>query len=407
MLISNCRLCGSSQIEKVIDLGTHPLADTFLTEKLMAELESTYPLQVCLCNECGHVSTMYAISAKDRYQKHDYSYDSSNSKVSISHFKEFSDSVLNEFEIEKNSIIVDIGSNVGTLLSSFQKNGYLNTVGIEPSKNICDLANTLGVNTINHFFDESVISELGGHHSVKVLLSSNVVNHADDLNSFLDTAYKVLNREGIFVFEVPYLLSLIQKVAFDTIYHEHVHYCGVKPLSTILEKHGFFISKIEEIDYMCGSIRIFASIGDNKHSQKCYEMIDNEEEFGIYSKAIYNSFMDKVKEIKINTISQLSKIKLLGGNIIGIGAATKGNTFLNYCNIDYDLVSCISEASSLKVGKFTPGSRIPIIHDSKIDDSYTHALILPWNIAPMLQKKLSHIGFEFFVPQANQILHKI
>jgi len=404
MIIEACRLCESPQIKKVVDLGLHPLADTFLPQELLFESEVSYPLQLALCQSCGHVSTMYVVSAVDRYQKHDYSYDSSNSAVSIAHFKEFSKAVLKEVDINLESLIVDIGSNVGTLLSHFKDFGYVNTIGIEPSKNICDLANSSGVHTLNSFFDMDTINQLGGNDSVEILLSSNVVNHADDLNSFLQAANSVLAPNGTFVFEVPYLLDLINTIAFDTIYHEHVHYYGIKPLALILERHGFAISKIDRIDYMCGSIRVYAKIGKG-HAPICYEMIKKEEKFGLYQMETYYLFMKHVRKIKVNTILHLARIKSLGGCIIGIGAATKGNTFLNYCNIDIDLVSCISETSLLKIGKFTPGSRIPIIHDKDVDNVFTHALILPWNIAPMLQEKLKHLDLEFYVPQSKQNLY--
>jgi SAM-dependent methyltransferase len=404
MIIEACRLCGSSKIEKVIDLGLHPLADTFLPQELLFESELSHPLQLALCQECGHVSTMYVVSAVDRYQKHDYSYDSSNSAVSIAHFKDFSQAVLQEKRINSESLIVDIGSNVGTLLSHFKNFGYTNVIGVEPSKNICNLANSSGINTLNSFFDVSIIDQLGGSNSVEVLLSSNVVNHADDLNSFLQVANAVLAPNGIFVFEVPYLLNLINTVAFDTIYHEHVHYYGIKPLALILERHGFFISKIDQIDYMCGSIRVYAKFGKG-HATVCNEMIKKEEDFGLYTIETYNLFMRHVRKIKVDAILHLAKIKSSGGRIVGIGAATKGNTFLNYCNLDVDIISCISEASLLKIGKYTPGSRIPIIHDNDINNTFTHALILPWNIAPMLKKKLKHLDLEFYIPQFKQNLH--
>jgi len=398
----NCRLCQSRHIEKVVDLGYHPLADTFLPEELLFGPEVTYPLQLGSCRECGHVFTLYAISAVDRYQKQDYSYDSSNSNVSIAHFKEFAEAVLAEKTPSPNGLIVDIGSNIGTLLAHFQSFGHRNVLGVEPSGNISALARNVGVPTVNDFFCDRVVEELRKAGPVEVLLSANVVNHADDLSALLSTAKKVLSENGVFVFEVPYLLELIQRTAFDTIYHEHVHYYGIRPLASALARHGFSIFKVDRLDYMCGSIRVYTRLGD-KHSAAVDALIDEEHACSLYEARTYEDFMTRVRKVKTTVIAHLSQIRAAGGKIIGIGAATKGNTFLNYCRLDGDTIAYISDASPLKIGKLTPGSHIPIVGDQDIDSTATHALILPWNIAPMLQAKLAHLGLKFYVPQVETL----
>lgn len=400
--VTKCRMCNSEHVEKVVDLGYHPLADTFLPEELLYGPEISYPLQLGLCHACGHVFTLFSVSAVDRYQKQEYSYDSSNSSVSIEHFKEFAQAVLTEMKVEPNALIVDIGSNVGTLLSHFKKFGYSNVMGVEPSGNISALAVQAGIPTINDFFADAVVDALNKAGPVQVLLSANVVNHADDLVGLLSTARKVLARDGVFVFEVPYLLDLVKGTAFDTIYHEHVHYYGVKPLATCLEKQGFSIFKVQNLDYMCGSIRVYARLGGN-HAEATGKIISSEESFGLYDTATYVRFMERVRNVKRTVNLHLAQIRAEGGKIVGIGAATKGNTFLNYCRLDGDTIAYIADASPLKIGKLTPGSHIPIIADQDIDSSATHALILPWNIAPMLQRKLAHLGLKFYVPQVQAI----
>lgn len=401
MEIKNCRLCNSVRISKVIDLGFHPLADTFLPETLLHEAEVWYPLQLGLCQSCGHVFTMFSVSAEDRYQKNEYSYDSSNSRVSIEHFKEFAEAVIKEVKFPPDSLIVDIGSNVGTLLSHFKKFGYDNVLGVEPSKNIAKIAIDSGVPTVNEFFGLKAATEINRLGSVKVLLSSNVVNHADDLVGLLTIARRVLSNNGIFVFEVPYLLDLVQGTAFDTIYHEHVHYYGIKPLAECMHKQGFPIYKVERLDYMCGSIRVFARLGGDT-AGAVSELIQEEEAFGLYKKSTYEAFMERVRKVKLTVNAHLSEIRLAGGKIIGIGAATKGNTFLNYCRLDADVISYVTDSSPLKIGKLTPGSHIQIISDNDIENDVTHALILPWNIAAYLQKKLAHLGLKFYVPQIEK-----
>lgn len=400
MKISTCRLCQSPDVRKVVDLGFHPLADTFLPEKLQLGPEVSYPLHLGSCQSCGHVFTLYPVTPEDRYQKQDYSYDSSNSKVAIAHFKEFCDAVLAEKNLASDAMIVDIGSNVGTLLSHFKAAGFSNILGVEPSGNISRQAVASGVPTINDFFNAAAAAEIAQSGQVEVLLSSNVVNHADDIPALLRVAKSVLSPTGIFVFEVPYLLDLVQRTAFDTIYHEHVHYYGVRPLAACLEREGFSIFNVDRLEYMCGSIRVYARVG-GEQAQVVESLIAEEEAFGLYAPSTYETFMDRVRAVKSSVNSHLWKIRSEGGKIIGIGAATKGNTFLNYCRLDSDLISYIADASPLKIGKRTPGSHIPIIADDKIDAAATHALILPWNIADFLVEKLAHLGVEFYVPQVE------
>lgn len=403
MKIANCRACQSTNIEKVLDLGFHPLADTFLAEDLQTGPEVSYPLQLGLCRACGHVFTLYAVSPEDRYQKQDYSYDSSNSVVSIRHFKSFSEAVLEQTRVSQHARIVDIGSNVGTLLSHFKDAGYQNVLGVEPSSNIARLATSAGIPTLVEFFDARAAEQLMMRFGpVDVLLSSNVVNHADDVAGILQTAKHVLAPKGVFVFEVPYLLDLVRSTAFDTIYHEHVHYYGIKPLEARLRRAGFSIFKVERLDYMCGSIRVYCRIG-GESSAEVDRMIDYEEKFALYDPNTYRAFSRRVLEAKLAINEHLWKIRAQGGKIIGIGAATKGNTLLNYCRLDADLIAYITDSSPLKIGKRTPGSHIPIIADSDIDSAATHALILPWNIAPYLTNKLSHLGLQFYVPQVKTL----
>lgn len=402
MKISTCRLCQSPDVRKVVDLGFHPLADTFLPEHLQLGPEVSYPLHLGSCQSCGHVFTLYPVTPEDRYQKQDYSYDSSNSKVAIAHFKEFCDAVLAEKDLAPDAVIVDIGSNVGTLLSHFRDAGFVNILGVEPSGNISRQAIASGVPTINDFFNATAATEIARLGRVEVLLSSNVVNHADDIPALLRVAKSVLSPTGIFVFEVPYLLDLVQRTAFDTIYHEHVHYYGIKPLAACLQREGFSIFNAERLEYMCGSIRVYARVG-GEQEDLVNALIAGEEAFGLYAPSIYDAFMDRVQAVKSSVNTHLWKIRSEGGKIIGIGAATKGNTFLNYCKLDSDLIAYIADASPLKIGKRTPGSHIPIIADDKIDAAATHALILPWNIADYLVEKLAHLGVEFYVPQVEAL----
>jgi hypothetical protein len=192
----------------------------------------------------------------------------------------------------------------------------------------------------------------------------------------------------------------MQSTAFDTIYHEHVHYHSIQALSRALNKKGFSIFKIERNSYMCGSIRVYTCVG-GENSPLINSMIEVENKFGLFQPCSWEKFMSRVRNVKVTVLSHLAIIREKKGKIIAIGAATKGNTFLNYCRLDVDTIAYITDVSLLKIGKLTPGSHIPIISDSDIDPTTTHALILPWNIASMLKDKLSHLGLQFYVPQVE------
>jgi SAM-dependent methyltransferase len=406
MKISNCRLCHSDKINEIINLGSQPLADTFLYEKeLYSKGEVYYPLTLSLCDSCKHVFTSHFIPPEKRYQETEYSYDSSNSSVSIMHFENFSKAVNQKLNLSSDSRIADIGSNVGTLLLNFIKIGFTDVLGIEPSSNICEIANTNGVKTINRFFDNSIENEITQNGKFDVLLSSNVVNHIDDLNGFFDLANKILNKNGHFVFEVPYLYDLVKTFAFDTIYHEHVNYFSLFTLNSFLNKKGFNIIDVEFLDYMCGSIRVYVAKGyiQNKN-ENLKKLIENEIASGIFDLKTYKKFMNELISLKFTTLSDLLKLKLEGNKIIGIGAATKGNTFLNFCSLDNHLIEYITDASQLKIGKLTPGSHIEIKSDDSIDNSVDIALILPWNISEYLTDKLSrHKNLKFYTPKIKRL----
>ena len=406
MKINNCRLCHSDKIDQIINLGFQPLADTFLYEKeLFGKGEVYYPLVLSLCDSCKHVFTSHFIPPEKRYQETEYSYDSSNSSVSIKHFENFSKAVMQKLNLNSDSRIADIGSNVGTLLNNFIKMGFTNVLGIEPSFNICKIANANGIQTINAFFDKSIENEITQNGKYDVLLSSNVVNHIDDLDSFFDLVETVLNPNGHFVFEVPYLLNLVESFAFDTIYHEHVNYFSLFTLKSFLNKKGYNIIDVEFLDYMCGSIRVYVAKDHiQNESENLEKLIENEIVSGIFNLETYKRFMDELIKLKFTTLNDLIKFKLEGKKIIGIGAATKGNTFLNYCSLDNHLIEYITDTSKLKIGKLTPGSHIEIKNDDSIDSSVNIALILPWNISKYLINKLSHHkNLKFYTPKIKRL----
>jgi SAM-dependent methyltransferase len=400
MRINKCQLCDAKNIKTIIDLGLHPLADTFL--KSINQKENLYPLEVFLCQVCGYTGLLHIVPASERYQKTDYSYTSSNSPVALEHFKEMANQVIKIAKIKKGDLVVDIGSNVGTLLKEFKQQSSCNIMGVDPSPNIAKIALKDGVPTIQDFFNKrSVQKIIKKYGKAKAITCNNTFNHINDLNEFMKDVEGLLAEDGYFVFEAPYMLDLVRNLAFDTIYLEHVSYFSVKPFRSFFKKFGLHIQHLETNEYMGGSIRVYLS---RRKENKI--IIDKylKQEIGakIFDLAVYKKFMDKIKSMKLNLLIQIKKIRKTGNKIIGIGAATKGNTFLNYCKIDNSLIDFITDSSPLKIGKFTPGSHIPIKDDRDITKDINYALILPWNIAEFLKKKLKHLDLKFIVPKIKK-----
>ena len=397
METKKCQLCDSAEIETIIDLGSHPLGDTFLKD--LSQKETFYPLRVFLCKQCGYTGLSYIVDETERYQKNDYSYTSSNSPVAISHFSEMASQGVEMAKISKNDLVIDIGSNVGTLLKSFREKSDCKILGVEPASNIAVLAEKEGVATINDFFNEKVAQKIVKEQGkAKVIACTNTFNHINDLGSFMGNIATVLVEDGHFIFEVPYMKTLVESSSFDTIYLEHISYFSVKPFSAFFKKFGLFISHLEVNDYMGGSIRVYVSKKEAS-SVLVEEFSEKEELAGIFDAKTYQVMMEKVKALKFRLCQEIYEIKGRGAKIIGIGAATKGNTLLNFCKIDNSLIDFITDSSPLKIGKFTPGSHIVIKGDKDITPDIEYALILPWNIAEFLREKLKDLNLKFIVPK--------
>src|SRR3989344_2116890 len=369
--VTVCHLCGSKNLEKVLDLGFHPLADLFMKESQLKEPERRYPLALLLCQDCGHGMNSFVVPATERYQENDYSYDSSNSKVSVQHFQEMAEEVSKRANVQKGDLVVDIGSNVGTLLNAF-KNLGAEVQGVDPAHNIAALAEKNGIPTINDFFNKSSAEKILKRGKAKVVTITNAFNHISPLDEFMKCVVSILDKSGSLVIELPYFLEIIRKKHFDVVYLEHVSYIAIKPLVSFFKKFGLAITHVEENDYMSGSIRIFVGFG--AESPLVAKQIELEESLGLYNLETWAKFAKSVADCKTRLLQELKEARSKGGKIVAIGAAAKGNTLLNYCGIDTALIDFATDASPLKIGKYTPGSPLPILADDAIDGGGTGPL---------------------------------
>lgn len=391
--ISNCLISGEGLI-KILDFGMHPYADTFISESQLHLSEPVYPLEVYLNPENGNIQLGYLTNDYDRYNLYSYSYTSSNSEFSRNHWKNLYLELTNRFKI-KNKFVVEVGSNDGYLIGMFDRENKI--LGIDSSKEMCDLSNSKGIRSINRFFNietsKEVVEDFG---KSDVVIANNVFNHSNDPLSFAKAVYNILSDDGIFVCEMPYWLSTVQSGKFDQVYHEHVLYFTVKSIFNLLKKVGLEIFDFEIVDYHGGSIRIYSrKSNDVKILNKISDQIFVEESSGIFTKEFYRNWMEEINKIKYNFLNKIYSIKseVPNSKIIGIGAAAKANTFLNFYKIDKLLMDYVTDSSPYKIGKYTPLTRIKILSDDIIKDiDNPYVIILSWNISTSLIEKLKNLN---------------
>src|SRR3989344_3806238 len=406
MIRDKCLICDSNNLVQIIDLGSHPFADTFVPESKISEPDLIYPLVCDLCIECGNIQTKYSTNPIDRYSNIDYSYTSSNSAFSRGHWEKYAQNITEQLNLKKNSFVVEIGSNDGYLTEQFLKNNN-KVLGIDPSPYMAELAKDRNVPTIIGLFGTEYSREiLDKYGEIDLVIANNVFNHSDNPLDFVTCVSNILKKDGSFVFEQPYWIDTLKSGKFDQIYHEHVNYFTVKSVAMLLEKSGMRIKSAKIVNYHGGSLCIIAQKKEflKEHSLEANEMIKQEQEYGAFDVRKYNEFMNNLNMQRSKFLQRVHKIKQEGVPIIAVGAAAKGNTFLNFYKLDGTLIDYVTDASPHKKGKYTPATRIPIVGDeifSKFDKDY--ALILSWNIADILKEKLAPLNknIQFISPEEN------
>ncbi|MGK0296857.1 MAG: SAM-dependent methyltransferase [Gammaproteobacteria bacterium] len=400
--VSNCRMCDSNSLYQFLDLGHTPPADEFRVEKDILNPIVSYPLQVCVCNNCGLVQLSYIVNPVILYQN-DYPYESYVTATGRNHWNEFASTVVKRFKLKNSSLIVDIGSNVGVLLGAFKNNG-MEVQGIDPAQGIVDIANKEGVKTRCSFFNDQVVTEIIEEAgTASVVTATNVFAHVDDLKAFVKTLDSLLAEDGVFIFEAPYLFELLENTEYDTIYHEHLSYLSIKPIISFFKKHGFEIFDVEERKIHGGSIRVFVCRnGVHKNTGKPHEYAINEVEKGIYDHEYLDNFAMKVYENKVALRNMLYQLKKEGNRIAAVSAPAKGMTLLNYCGIGSHELEFITEKSKLKKGKYIPGCQLKVLDDSALVEFETdYALLLAWNFSDEIIKNLEEYreqGGKFIIP---------
>ena len=390
---NTCRFCGNQLENTFVDLGVSPLANSYLNDDQLHQMEPFYPLCVYVCNKCFLVQLPEFESPEGIFS--DYAYFSSYSDLWLNHAKEYAELMIARFCFDQKSKIVEIASNDGYLLRNFKERG-IPVLGIEPAENVAIAAQKDGIPTIVKFFGVQTASQLANEgKSADLLIGNNVLAHVPDLNDFVAGLKHLLKPQGIITMEFSHLLHLIDENEFDFIYHEHFSYFSFITVEKVFQRHGLALFDVEEITTHGGSLRIYARHNDDTSKpigERVLELRNREETAGFANLEHYLSFTEKVKETKRNILTFFVQTKGNGKTIAGYGAPAKGNTLLNFCGIRTDFIDYTVDRSPHKQGLFLPGTHIPIYSPEKIRETKPdYLVILPWNIKDEIMKQMAHI----------------
>lgn len=397
-----CRICHSSDLTKFLDLGFTPPADDFIAPERMSKPETHYPLEVMICNDCKLVQLSYVVPPEILFQQ-DYPYESSTTVTGRNHYQTLAKEIAARYGLGSNDLVVDIGSNVGVLLDGFKAVG-VRGLGIDPAERMCEIANKNGIETIHGFFSESLVHEIvKTKGKARVVTGTNVVAHINDLHALVRGLQLLLGEKGVFVFEAPYLTHLLEKLEYDTIYHEHLSYLSVQPMQRLFSQFGMQIIDVQEVSIHGGTLRYHAARkGEYPAAKTVEQYISKEESDGIYSMEYLSKFSQSVQQHRDELVWMLKVLKHEGKRIAGVSAPAKGMTLLNYCKIGNETLDFLTEKSALKIGKYTPGTHIPVVADAELTNRMPdYALLLAWNFAEEIMKNLEAYrkkGGKFIIP---------
>ena len=390
-----CRHCDSELFETLIDLGASPPSNSYLTEKNINNPEKWYPLKVMICCECWLVQTEDFVGVSEMFSE-DYSYFSSFSSTWLNHCEKYVNKMLTRFELTDDSLIVEVASNDGYLLQYVKKAG-IPCYGIEPTHSTAEAARDKGIEVIEKFFGVITAKELlaQGRQS-DLIVANNVLAHVPDINDFVKGFTILLKPNGVASFEFPHLISLINNNQFDTIYHEHYSYLSLTAICSIFLSNGIAVFDVEKISTHGGSLRVFAQrqdTGQHPVTDDVKILLDHEDKVGVNNVYFYHGLWKKAVAIKLDFLDFLLKSKRSGKKVAAYGAAAKGNTLLNFAGVRTDLLPYVVDKSSIKQGKYLPGSRIPIVDESHlVSDAPDYVVILPWNLKTEIMEQLSYIN---------------
>ena len=400
-----CRYCKTPLKHIFIDLVNSPASNSFLTEEQLNEPEAFYPLKVYTCHQCFLVQV-------DEYKKSDaifdsnYAYFSSYSTSWLAHAKKYTDLMMQRFNYDENSLVIELASNDGYLLQYFKEKN-IPVMGIEPTANTAEVAMAKGIKTVIEFFGAELADRFANTWEVKadLLLGNNVLAHVPDIVDFVLGMKIILKDHGVITMEFPHLMQLVDNNQFDTIYHEHFSYISLFTIKQIFEAQGLQLFDVDELSTHGGSLRIYAKHAEDDTrpiSENIALLLKKEIDKGLNTLAYYDHFQQKALKVKLDLTEFLIQQKRAGKKVAAYGAAAKGNTLLNYCGIKNDMIEYVVDANPHKQNKWMPASHIPVMNEDFLKSNKPDfVLILPWNLKEEIVAQLSYIkewGGRFVIP---------
>ena len=390
----NCRGCGAGLNLPLIDLGTSPPSNAYLSAQQLESAEQWVPLKVQVCQSCWLVQTEDYTSAESLFDA-DYAYFSSFSSTWLEHAERYVATMVERFDLDTESRVVEVAANDGYLLQYVAGRGIA-CLGVEPTHSTATAARAKGLDIRELFFGRETAQQLRDEGwAADLMTANNVLAHVPDINDFLVGFATLLKPSGVATFEFPHLLTLMAGAQFDTLYHEHYSYLSLTAVQILCERNGLQVFDVDQLPTHGGSLRVFVQRADGgQHSQQrnVQQMLDTELSAGVKSQQFYATLAPAAERIKHELLRFLLQAKAEGKRVVGYGAAAKGNTLLNYAGVKSDLLAWVADANPHKQGKFLPGSRIAVVSPERLAiEKPDYVLVLPWNLIDEISQQLEQV----------------